>query len=347
MKRILFLFFLFATVFVGSMPTFAGFGVTPPYVRNYTLTRGSDFTQEIILVRGDPVEDLKGEVTINVPGIDDWFSIDKGLTFTLPKGEKQVPLHVTLHVPDDAEYGDYSGNIRVRTSSFEGASSGVSIALGAQIDVDLKVADKVYDFEVRRVELIEAEEKVKKWWLDFPGKITFVMQLENTGNAEIAPSRVHFDIYNKKGDELLESVDHTNKIERIEPFGNKKVSAYLPTHLPAGAYLVRYSVYNGDVLKRSGELTLSILRHGLVPGYEGYGFGGLSLGDKATIIVPFAILILLLVVWVIRLIIRKRKKKKDTMVHSDQNPPMPPPQKMESRQSSHGNIVDLSDKGMV
>ncbi|MBI2120367.1 MAG: hypothetical protein HYT94_01955 [Parcubacteria group bacterium] len=286
MKKIFATIILAFSFFLGAHTAFAGFGITPPYLRSNTLTQGSHFTQEIIIVRGDPVEDLKAEITLSVPGINQWITVDKGLNFILPKGQQQVPITLSVDVPKDAEFGAYTGNIRIRTSSFQEATTGVSIALGAQVDVDLKVVDEIYDFDVRRVELSEAEEGHKVWWLDFPGKIKFWMHIENTGNVPVAPERVHFDIYSKVGAKLLESVDSTNDIEKIEPFATKKVLAELPTWLPPGGYLLKFSVYKKDQVSKSGELTLSILPRGTIPGYEGYGFMGLSLGDKLSVIGP-------------------------------------------------------------
>jgi len=281
----------FISVLFGAETAYAGFGVTPPYVRTDRLTNNSEYVQEIILVRGDPAEDLKAEVTINVPGADEWISIDRGNEFVLPKGESKISMKVHIKVPENVEYGTYTGNIRIRTSSLEQAQSGVSIALGAQIDVDLRVVDEIADFEVRRVALSELEEGHSVWWLDYPGRITFAMHIENTGNVEVAPSKVRFDIYDRQGVELLESVENTNKIDRVKPFETKKVEAYLPTRLSPGGYLVKYYIYKRDTIVRSGELTLSILPEDKVPGYEPYGFDGLSGADKASIIVPPFVLV--------------------------------------------------------
>lgn len=290
---------------------FAGFGITPPYVRNDRLTQGSEFTQEIILVRGDPVDDLKAEITVNVPGINEWFTIEEGTEFLLPKGQSQVPMHVTVRVPDNAAYDRYTGTIRVRTIPID-LSSGVSIALGAQIDVDIKVVDEILDFEVKRVQLSETEEPRRRWWLEFPGKITFVTTLQNTGNGSVAPSRVDFEIYDKRGSVLLEKVSNTNRIDKVEPFETKPVAAYLPTKLPPGAYLVKYNVYLDEDVKRSGELTLSVLPEGTLENYSGYGFMGLSLGDKLSLIVPPVVLLLALIIAIIvvRLIRRSRRKNR-------------------------------------
>jgi len=288
---------------------YAGFGITPPYVRNDKLTQGSAYTQEIILVRGDPLEDLKAEVTVNVPGIEDWISIDKGKEFLLPKGEKQVPMLVTVRVPQDAAYEHYTGNIRIRTLS-PNPASGVSIALGAQIDVDLRVVDEIRDFEVKRVKVSEVEEPQRFWWLEYPGKITFTMGIENTGNAPTAPSRVQLDIYDKRGNVVLETTYNTNRIEDVLPFETRDVAAYLPTRLPPGAYLVKYSIFRfEDEVKRSGELTLSVLPHGTLTAYTGYGVDGLSLSDQLSIVVPLVLLLLLFAATLLIARVRRRNRK--------------------------------------
>ena len=286
----------FLAVLLWAHPVFAGFGITPPYVRNDRLTAGSVFTQEILLVRGDPVEDLKAEITVNVPGADQWISIDKGSEFLLPAGSQQVPIQVTVRVPANAEYKQYKGSIRIRTMA-PNPASGVSIALGAQLDVDLRVVDEIRDFDVKRVQISEVEEARRVLWLEFPGRISFTMGIENTGNAPTAPSRVQLDIYDKRGNVVLESTQNTNSIEQVRPFETRDVTAYLPTRLPPGAYLVKYSIYLYDnEVKRNGELTLSVLPRGTLAGYVGYGFEGLSLRDRLSIIIPLAVVVLLLLV---------------------------------------------------
>lgn len=335
----------FATEYV-----YAGFGITPPYVRNDKLTQGSSFTQEIILVRGDPVEDLKAEVSINVPGIEGWFVVNKGNEFLLPSGEKQVPIEITVNVPNNAPYDRYQGNIRIRTSSPEPAS-GVSIALGAQIDVDIRVVDEIRDFEVKRVQLAEVEEPRRRAWFEFPGKIQFRMTIQNTGNAAVAPSKIQLDIYDKRGTVVLESVENTNTIDSIAPFETREVVAELPTRLPPGVYLVKYSIFHfEDQVKRSGELTLSVLPAGTIAAYVGYGIDGLSLSDKLTIGAPLLILILMLLSALF--LVRYRNKRKRRPLHRtherryDDDDDMSPPQRSRPRertQQTHG-VVDLSGR---
>ncbi|MCK9352363.1 MAG: hypothetical protein WCT49_05215 [Candidatus Paceibacterota bacterium] len=317
---------------------YAGFGITPPYLRSDTLTKGSVYTQEIIIVRSDPVEDLNAKITINVPTVGGWISVDKGKEFLLPKGRTQFPIKLTVKVPEDAEYGAYTGNIRIMTTSLETIESGVRIALGAQVDVDLEVVDKIYDFEVTRVELSEAETGYKYWWLDFPGKISFWMHIKNTGNVPAAPSRVTFDIYNNAGTKLLESVENTGKVEEVEPFATKKVSANLPTWLPPGGYLVKFKVHKQDEVARAGELTLSVLPKGTVPGYSGYGFEGLRMEDKLSIILPAGAPIAIFGSFRAVKIGKKRKKRKSS--GGGKEPPAQ--QSAPARTVATSHIVDLS-----
>ncbi|MEX0931685.1 MAG: hypothetical protein WDZ88_02960 [Candidatus Paceibacterota bacterium] len=286
----------------------ASFGITPPYVKNTSLTRNSEFTQKITLVRGDPVSDLKAELTMDVPGANDWITIDKGMTFLLPKGEQKVPMYVTVKIPDGARFQKYKGNIRIRTSPADGERSGggaVSIALGAQIDVDFDVIDrKIFDFRVRKIAIEDVAEGHSLAWLYFPGKINFKISLENTGNIDVAPSKVVFDIFDFNGETLLETTESKNKIEKVKPFETKEVVAELPTSLPAGSYLVRYVIYNNDEVKQEGELNLSIVPYGTLA-QAGYGFSGLSIPHKLTIIVPIAVLLLF-----VFLVFKKSRKRK-------------------------------------
>lgn len=332
---------LFAYVIFGALgfaqQALAGFGITPPYVRNDTLRPGSEYTQEIIIVRSDPVEDLNAEITMYTPGIETWFSVDRGVKFVLPKGETQVRMNITVRVPEDAKLGSYSGNIRIRTESLLPPTNGVSLALGAQIDVNLKVVEEIYDFTVRRVELFEAEQGTRKWWLFFPGKIKFAMYIENIGNVPVIPPKVHFDIYDTTGQTKLESADHTNTIDRILPFNTKKVYAELPTSLPPGGYRAKYVIYKqGEDIAQQGELSLSILPHGTIPDYEGYGFEGLSLMHKLSLIIPGGLLVVAILglLWMRVRGNGPRRPRRER--HSE-------PPKVESRpRRAAGGVVDLS-----
>jgi hypothetical protein len=279
---------------------YAGFGITPPYVKNASLTRTSLYEQEIVIVRSDPTIDLRAEITFDVPGANEWLSVDKGKEFILPKGEQQVRMKVLVKVPDDAPFKSFKGNIRIRTSPADGSRTGagsVSIALGAQLDVDLVIIDKkIFDFRIRKIQISDLNEGHRVWWLDYPGKIRFLMTVENIGNVPVSPSKVVFNIYDAKGETLLERVQNLNKLEKVTPFETKDVLAELPTRLSAGSYVARYAIYGHDgEVKQEGELNVSILPYGKVAGDSGFGFAGLSTGDKASILLPIVVLCILLV----------------------------------------------------
>jgi hypothetical protein len=55
-RKLCIVFVLIPVFFVSSgfYEASAGFGITPPYVRNTSLTRNSIYEQQILLVRGDP-----------------------------------------------------------------------------------------------------------------------------------------------------------------------------------------------------------------------------------------------------------------------------------------------------
>ncbi len=310
MRRLLALAFL---LLVGApFVALAGFGITPPYVYNERLTRGTTFEQKITLVRSDPTDDLRAEITMNIPEAESWFTIDRGRDFVLPKGATQVPIYVRVTVPDDALFKNYKGAIRIRTSPVDQqASGGVSIALGAQVDVDIDVVDQILDFEVRKIRITDLETGRKKWGLFFPGKIRFFMTIENTGNVAYAPTKVQFDIYDQDYETLLETTYNTNRITKIAPFTTEELLAELPTRLTPGRYRAKYTIYRGEEIAQQNEISLSVLTPGAVLGYEGYGFDGLYTEDWVKLIAVVTVpLLVLLVIGVLVLRLRNAARRR-------------------------------------
>jgi len=289
----------------------ASFGITPPYVRNTSLTRNSVYEQQILLVRGNPSVALNAQITIDAPGLEDWIEIVEGNTIALPRGEQKIPMTVRVTVPPDAAFQDYEGKIRIRTVAADDsvAEGMVSISLGAQVDINLTVIDRVIeDFRVRRIGLSDLNEGYKLGWLYFPGKIQFQMLIENTGNVDIAPSRVAFMIYDRAGAVLLEETEHRGQIAEVAPYATKEVVAEIPTKLPAGNYLVRYEIYNDDEIKQQGELNMNILPYGTLQ-KAGFGFSGLSFAHKLSVLLPlFAFTILILFI-IYNFTLRREKSK--------------------------------------
>lgn len=291
---------LFTVVFLfllGADLALAGFGITPPYFRNTSLTRNSIYEQQITLVRGDPSTDLNAEIVIDAPGIEDWISIVQGDLIPMPRGERKVPMTVRVQVPSDADFKEYTGAIRIKTVPTEDqlARGAVNISLGAQVDITLNVIDKeIKDFRIRRVGVSNLSEGHKFLWLYYPGKILFDMLVENTGNVNVAPSKVVFRIYDITGKVLLEETENIGRMKKILPYATEQLTAEIPTRLPAGSYLARYQIFNDDELKQEGELNMNIMPYGTVQA-AGFGFIGLSLAHKLSLILPaFTVLVLLI-----------------------------------------------------
>lgn len=299
MSKFLVFFFLIPVFFLSIGVPFveASFGITPPYVKNTSLIRNSTYEQQILLVRGDPNVELVAEVTIDAPEIAGWIQIVEGNRIPLPKGEQKVPMTVRVVVPEEAEFKNYTGSIRIRTLPADGqvAAGAVSISLGALVDIDLTVIDKeIEDFRVRKISIGELNEGHKFAWLFFPGKARVEMMIENIGNVEVAPSKVDLRIYERTGTVLLEETKHVGKITKIKPYGTDTITAEIPTRLPAGSYVARYRIYNGDDVKQEGDVSLTILPFGTLQ-LAGFGFAGLSLAHKISILLPiFSLLIAIL-----------------------------------------------------
>lgn len=284
----------------GVNEVFAGFGITPPYVKNTSLTRNSVYEQRILMVRSDNQVAQKAEISIDAPEIEDWIEIVEGETILLPSGEQKVPMTVRVTVPEDAEFKDYEGAIRIRTLPADDkvTPGAVSISLGALVDISLSVIDrKIKDFRVRRISAADLNVGHKVAWLYFPGKIRFEMLIENTGNIEIAPSKVEFRIFDVTGKVLLEETENIGRIDRVQPYLTESVIAELPTRLPAGSYVARYRIYNDDDVKQEGDISLNILPEGTLQA-AGFGFIGLSLAHKVSVLLPvFALMIAAIYAW--------------------------------------------------
>lgn len=302
-----FILFALLLLLVGDV-VYAGFGVTPPYVRNTSLTRNSVYEQQILLVRGDPDVALKATVQIDAPEVYDWIEIVEGDSFDLPRGQQKVPMTVRVTVPGNADFETYTGAIRVKTNNPDAMAAGaVNISLGAQIDLNLTVIDReIKDFRVRKVDVPNLNEGHKVGWLYFPGKINFGMLIENIGNVDVSPSEVVFNIYDPTGKVLLEETTNKGRIEKVQPFETKNVEAKIPTRLPAGSYIARYKVMNDDTVVQEGDASLSILQYGTLQ-TAGFGFGGLSLPHKLSVMLPILALIALIIFLVYT--IRERRQR--------------------------------------
>ncbi len=274
----------------------AGFGISPPYVKNSHLIPGSHYDQKIILLRSSANEDLQAEIEVKGEPVKNWVSIDKGTTFILPKGKLRVPMTVSVDVPKDAEVGTYKGHISIKVKPLGAQGAGVSVALGARVDIDITVTNETYpDFIVRLVKLPDLEEMKWPWnsWLlgRFFYKIRAELTIENTGNVPVAPSKVHLDVYDISKKKLLESTSDTS-LKKIKPFSKETIIASFPTKLGVGQYWSKLKIYKGNQVVNYYEFVFNIVEPGKL-GKDYLGHWPLILGTALVVLVGLIIFVLI------------------------------------------------------
>lgn len=298
-RSLLLTFFLVCGLFVFSNAAHAGFGISPPYVKSERpLVPGSHYEQEIALLRSSADEDLQAIIMVNAPEISSWIRINKGDTFDLPSGELQVPMLVIVDVPKDAAVGEYKGNINVRVAPKANSGSGVSIALGARIDIDLTIAKETYlDYEIRTAQIPNFEELGTPWkWPIFSWffyRIDLEMKLNNKGNVPAAPTKVGVDVYDLMEKQLLESKEDST-IKAVLPFTMADVKASFPTRLPAGSYWAKIRIYQDNEIIRSDKIAFSIAKPGMLDKYQKDLFPWAYV--LAAVYISFVIILLLLLI---------------------------------------------------
>ncbi len=294
--------FLFLLLFFGwANAAHAGFGVSPPRIKNHQLTPGATYPVKIMLLRSSAEEDLKATIKVNATEMESWIKIDKGEEFILPKGELQVPMTVTFEIPKSAELGNYSGNINIKVLPDGDKASGVSIALGARIDIDLALTNvSNANFLVRMVSIPDFEKLGPPWnwkiWSKVFDKIFYrtrvVMNVENTGNVETAPSKVSLEVYDITKTKLIqEGEDKTMK--KVKPFSVGEVVADFPTKLPPGQYWGKIKVYKENEVVNFYEIAFSVEKPGVL------GASARSLGAGPWLVLAALILLSVLVVVVL------------------------------------------------
>jgi hypothetical protein len=254
----------------------AGFGISPPYLKNDQLVPGSKYVQQITLLRSSSDDELKASIKVNAPQIASWITIDKGEEFTLPKGEVQVPMMVTVNVPKDAELGNYKGSINIKVASANAATAGVAIALGARVDIDLTLTNVANsDFVVKTAAIPDFEMLEQPWsWKIFSmflHRVTVVLNIENIGNVETAPSKVALEVLDISKTKTLETLVDKS-IDKIPSFSTKEVAAHFPTKLGIGQYWGKVKVYKGNDIVNVYEIAFTVAKPGELPN------GGPSLG---------------------------------------------------------------------
>lgn len=250
----------------------SAFGISPPFFNVDKLTKGSRYESTIYLVQGQPENDLDVKAIFEVPDkIKSWLSVDRGETFTIPKGVQQFPLKVLVQVPQDAELGIYNGYLRINTVPQKKEGEQIQISIGARVDINLKIGEGVVqEFSISKLEILDIEEGEDP-------KIEMV--LNNTGNVSVAPSRATFDIFDKFGEVRL-GFAQTEDLPEVSSFSSKTFQVTFPVnvHLGVGEYWAETKVYSGDSVIKELKTVFNVTENKAdYTDYVMYGGGVLAL----------------------------------------------------------------------
>lgn len=257
----LFLGLIFSCLFfgLGIGQVLAGFGISPPRLANDHLLPGSHYEQDIYLVRGQPKATLFTTIQINAPEIESWIKIEPGFEFELPEGVQQFPVKFIVDVPQDAEFKLYEGTIDILTSPKKAEEGQVTVALGAEAKIALRVtAEEFSEFEFRGITLSDAEEG---------SPIKLILKIGNKGNQKTGPTKVGLKVFDKYHQSLLEESE-TDILERVEPFQIQELVAEFPTNLGIGQYWGEIEIYKDGELVKKDKQVFYILEKAVVTGLE-------------------------------------------------------------------------------
>ena len=231
----------------------AGLGISPSqWIEKHAL-RGSSIEKIFTLSRAEPKEDLYFKAEIEGE-IKDWIKIDKGLEFVMPKGKQQFPIRVSIDVPEDAEYKNYQGSIRLKSEPKAEATEGIGVVLSALIQIDLTVSEEEFlDYEVLQIAIPKQEE----------GKpLKVVLKIWNRGNVEAKPTKLTADFWDKYKWEQLESKEITDfsKIEAIASFSEGEIKLELPIKFEPEQYWANIKVYQDEELLKVADIFFEIVK---------------------------------------------------------------------------------------
>jgi uncharacterized membrane protein len=231
---------------------FAGLGVSPSQMVVQNLSKGSHAEETFILSRSDPKEDLHFKV-IAEGATKDWTTLDRGMEFTMPAGEQRFPVIVKVDIPKDAANGEYKGLIRLASSSKSSkgmVGSGTSVALSVLIQTDLTITgEQVLKYDVSSIGIQNIEEG---------SPLDVLVTINNTGNVEAHPTKVHVEVFDKLNTELLESQDIA-EMGSVAPFTTGDIAISIPTKLGIGQYWARISAYKDEALLKKQDLVFEIV----------------------------------------------------------------------------------------
>ncbi len=196
-------------------------GVTPPRIYAGHLLKGSDFRGDVTLSKS-PEQAL--EINTETSGMaGSWITVGHKAGFVLPTGERQVILNFTIHVPEDASPGNYTGRINIMARTNVTPGKGTEIVL--PVNIFINVTDMEFDdFSVRSARIMPEDNLVR-----------LILDADNRGNIVDGPGAVWLIVMDSHKKRIL-SVSNFDDISGIGPFTRKKLSFDMKNDLAPGQY---------------------------------------------------------------------------------------------------------------
>lgn len=239
--------------------SYGAFGVSPPFLINDHLVKGSKYTQVIYLVRDIADDDLPIAAKLDInDSVRSWFQISGGENFTIPKGVRQFPVEVTITVPKDAGLGVYAGKM-----SFVGrpdATGQVTIALGVEVSINFTVGEGIYrSSRIQGISFIDIEE-------GWSPKVS--VKFVNEGNIPESLQRATYELYDQFGSVRLGFVQKNEGFPEIEPFATRDFVVDFPIdlHLGIGSYWGSVVFYKDDKVAGSQRTIFNVVEKGSLSG---------------------------------------------------------------------------------
>jgi hypothetical protein len=254
-KHLFLVFPLFLAIFIlfPVSPTYAAFGISPPFLNADHLVPGAKYEQTVYLVQDQPNQDLNivANLTMNEPARS-WVSIDKGFNFTIPQGTRQFPVTITISVPQGVTLGAYNGNLTFTTQP---SSAGqVTIALGAQVAINLTIGTGTFEkYSVPLIQFPDIQE----------GQSPAVhVKFENDGNVPEGFDGATYELYDQYDSVRLAYVQKSTGFPTTAPFtiADYNISFPLDFYLGIGQYWGVVNFYKNGQVVASQKTVFNVLK---------------------------------------------------------------------------------------
>jgi hypothetical protein len=198
--RMIFLFVIFITFL--SFVSSANIGVSPASTYFNNVLRGG-YAEKIVTITIDSAEPTK--VSLAPRGdIAEWLSF-KETEFEVSK-DKPYYLKIIMQPPIDIPNGNYSGFLRITTSSKGGAVEGQATGIvNAALDLYLEVDITDVEYSSCRAWNYQVESAEKG------DDIIFKLNVYNEGNIRLSPT-IKIDVWDQERTEIIKQLEFSDEI---------------------------------------------------------------------------------------------------------------------------------------